>query len=287
MNRRLVRRIARVTGVLLLLLVFAAGLLFHQFTSPRTDLEIMEEFKEEGLDPLIRHERFKGHRVRLLQMNSGSRPQLPVLFFIHGSPGSMMDFKRYLKDPDLNAKANMMAYERVGYGEEERGEVLPSLQEELELIHYLIREVPVEKIIVVGYSYGGTIAMASTLDFQKKFSLAAAVRGDLEPMFRALYLYKWPWTRPLVPKVLRGAAEEKFRHLTELSEYDSVWAISPSPVVSIHGKKDKIVPYENSVYLERLFDKERYRLVSLEDVVHVLVRTDFEKSENELIQGLE
>ncbi len=287
MKRRLVRRIALVVGVLWILFIAVSGLLLHQFTSPRSDHEILEEFDEEGLDPLIRHDRFKGYSVRVLQMNGRFRPDLPVLFFIHGSPGSLIDFKRYLKDPELNARANMMAYDRIGYGEESRGEILPSLQDELELLHYLIRDIPAEKIILVGYSYGGTLAMASTMSFQMKFALAPAVRGELEPMFWALNLYKWKWSRPLVPKVLRGAAEEKFRHLSELEAYDSVWAYSPAPVVSIHGKKDRIVPYENSLYLGRLFEKDRYRLVSLEESGHALVWTDFDKIKKEMIQCLE
>jgi pimeloyl-ACP methyl ester carboxylesterase len=287
MKRRRIRRVLRVISLFLLLAALASGIVFHQFTSPKSDDEILQEFKEEGLHPKVRHVRFKGNNVRVLQMKASPDPTLPTIFFIHGSPGSLMDFKRYLKDADLNARANIMAYERVGYGEERRGEVLPSVAAEVELFHHLSGHIPEKDLIPVGYSYGGTIVMASNKAYRKKIALAAAVRGELEPMFWGLNLYKWNWTRPLVPKVFRGAAEEKFRHLYELKEYDQVWARGNAPVVAIHGKKDRIVPYENSVYLEHLFSDTRFRLVSLDESGHALVWTDFDKIKSELIKSLD
>ena len=287
MKKGLLKKILKVLGVLIFLVLAASAILFHQFTSARSDSEILEEFAEDGLDPVIMHDSFKGIDVRLLQMKRAMDPNLPVLLFVHGSPGSMMDFKRYLKDVELNSMANILTYERVGYGKDRRGKVLSSIAEEIELLHYLVRDLQLKNLVLVGYSYGGTIALASTGDFKKKFALAAAVRGDLEPMFWALNLYKWKWSRPIVPKIFRGAAEEKFRHLHELPAYDSIWPVSPAPVVAIHGKKDRIVPYENSLYLEQLFDNEKFRLMSLEDGGHALIWTDFDEIKSELIKCLE
>ena len=122
--------------------------------------------------------------------------------------------------------------------------------------------------------------MASSLGYMKKVALAAAVKGELEPMFWALKLYEWDWTRFLLPKVVQAASEEKIRHVKELSGNDERWTASVSPVIAVHGKEDFIVPYQNSVYLSRLLG-DRLELVTLEEGNHALIWTDFE-----LIKGL-
>jgi len=286
MNRRLIRKTLKIIGWTLLVVFVISTYLIYAFTSPSSEAEIKEKFEGDVRQPVISYTFFKGHKVRLVSMQQEIDSLLPTLFFVHGSPGSSMDFKRYLKDSTLNSMANIISYDRIGYGPERTGEVLNTLQEEVDLLHLILDEMDERKIVLVGYSYGGTVVMASDLHYKKKIALAAAVKGDLEPMFWAMNLYSWKFTRPLIPKVFRGASIEKFRHVTELSQYAERWGLSNSQVLSIHGREDFIVPFENSVYLQNLLGKTKFTLIPLQEGNHSLIWTNFELIKKELIKSL-
>ena len=286
MNRNFVRKTFKILGWTLLVVIVVSTYLIYSFTSPSSEAEIIEKFEDETRQPVISYEFFKGHHVRVVGMQKEIDSLLPTLFFVHGSPGSSMDFQRYLKDATLNSLANIISYDRIGYGPERTGEVLPTLQEEVDLLHQLVEELDVTKVVLVGYSYGGTVVMASDLNYKKKIALAASVRGDLEPMFWAMNLYSWPITRPLIPKVFRGASIEKFRHVTELGQYEKKWGLSQSQVLSIHGKEDFIVPFENSIYLQNLLGETKFSLIPLEEGNHSLIWTNFDLIRTELIKSV-
>jgi pimeloyl-ACP methyl ester carboxylesterase len=262
------------------------SVLVYRFTKPNTDLQIIEKFEDESFQPVINYIIYKDKKVRVISMQKELDSTLPVLLFVHGSPGSSMDFNRYLKNEELNNRANLITYDRLGYGNMNTGEVLNSVGEEVEVLHQIIDKIDSENIILIGYSYGGTIILASQKKYKKKIALAAAVRGDLEPMFWALNLYKWNLTRPLIPKVLQAASEEKLRHVTELKKYENQWNISESKVLSIHGKLDKIVPFQNSMFLKNIFDKDKFTLLPIENGNHSLIWTDFELINQQILNSL-
>jgi len=286
MNRSLIRKIFKIIGLTLLTISGILVFLLYTFTSPVTETEILEKFEDDIDQPVISYELFKDRHVRVVGMQKAIDSLLPTLFFVHGSPGSSMDFKRYLSDSTLNTLANMISYDRIGYGPERTGEVLNTLQEEVDLLHQLARNLDVSKVVMVGYSYGGTVVMASDLNYKKKIALAAAVKGDLEPMFWAMNLYNWRLTRSMIPKVFRGASIEKIRHVTELNKYEKRWNLSPSPVLSIHGTEDFIVPFENSIFLQKMLGEKKFSLIPLHEEGHSLIWTNFDLIKTELINSL-
>ena len=275
MKRSFWRKLLRIAGLSLLVIVVVLAVVAYRFISPKSDQQIRKVFEGERHQPHIRYSDFQGRKIRVIEMQEVLDTALPSLVFVHGSPGSSLDFKRYLKDEDLNAKYNLVAYDRVGYSDRDSGSPLNSVDAEVELLHTVLSGYDIEKTAVIGYSYGGTVVMASPLEYQKKVALAAAVKGELEPVFWALKLYEWKLTRPLLPGVLRAASEEKMRHIEELSGKDDRWKASGSQVLAVHGKKDFIVPYENSLYLAELLGN-RLDLVTLEEGDHALIWTEYD-----------
>ncbi len=286
MKKNWIRKTLKITGVIFMALIAVAGYLTYRFTSPDTDEEIKDRFQGEAYRPYISYENFKGFQVRVISMQQDIDEELPTLVLVHGSPGSAMDFKKYLKSEALNKIANVMTYDRIGYGKNNTGEVLPSISEEVELLHHLMRNIDEKKIVLAGYSYGGTVIMASSGSFKKKIALAAAVRGDLEPMFWVLNLYHYKLTRSLMPNVFKAATIEKLRHVEELPAFEHQWSNSKSEVLSIHGKKDRIVPYENSLFLQSLFDPQKFSLITLEKGNHALIWTNFDLIEAAFVKSL-
>lgn len=287
MKGSLIKKLFKVIGITLLVILLVLIYFLYSFISPSTDEEIVEKFEDSAFQPHISYELFQGKRVRMVKMQSSTDTLLPTLVFVHGSPGSAMDFQRYLKDSTLNAMANLVSYDRIGYGVENTGENLGSLDEEVALLHHVLEPYQKSKVILVGYSYGGTTVMASEEAFRKKIILAASVRGDLEPMFWAMNLYKWQFSRSMLPKVFRAASREKFRHVTELPQYESIWIKSPSRVLSIHGKEDFIVPFENSLYLKKLFNTKQFTLIPLEEGSHSLIWTNFDIIKSNIVKSIQ
>ncbi len=279
-----IKKVLKIIGIILMVLIVAFSILFYRIFRPLSDLQIVEKFETETIQPFIKHIDFRDKKVRVIQMQKEIDSTLPTLIFVHGSPGSSMDFKRYLSDEELNKKANLITYDRIGYGENDRGDILNSVDEEVDLLHLIIEDFNLNKLILIGYSYGGTTVLASTKNISKKIILAGAVKGDLEPMFWAMNLYKWKFTRPFIPKVFQGASREKLRHINELVAYENKWNLSETKVISIHGSADRIVPYENSLFLKDLLDQDKFELITIEEGTHSLIWTNFEMIKKEILK---
>jgi len=278
--KKWIKKIFKIIGLVLLILLVAIFILFYRMFKPKSDNEVLVILQKESNHPFVRYVRYKDKPVRTIHMQKKIDTTLPTLVLIHGSPGSALDFKAYLLDRDLNKKYNIITYDRIGYGNGNRGKVVKSLEEEVEVLHMVIKNIKTTNIILAGYSYGGTTALASPKKYKKKLLMAAAVRNDLEPMFWAIKLYEWKFTRPVVPKVFQAATEEKLRHTTELINYENQWDINDTKIISIHGKLDRIVPYENSIFLENKLDPAIFKLITLERGRHDLIWTNFKVIKN-------
>lgn len=274
-------------GIAIVVLILIASFFIYRFTKPKTDQAIIDKFVNSEIQPTLDYIYYKDKKVRLIKMQKEIDTSLITLILVHGSPGSSMDFKRYLKNIELNKRANLIAYDRIGYGNNNVGEVLNSVEKEVDVLHKIIGDLDSEKIVLVGYSYGGTIVMASQKKYKKKIILAAAVRGDLEPIFWLLNIYKWEFTRPLIPKIIQAAAQEKLKHVMELPNYENQWNISESNVLSIHGTLDRIVPFQNSLFLERILDKDKFKLLPIEEGNHALIWNQFDLINSELLKSLD
>jgi len=280
MSKKWIKRIFKFAGLVLLIFIIALSILFYRLFRPKSDKEVLETLQTEFNLPFVRYIHYKNMPVRTIHMQKEIDTKLPTLVLIHGSPGSALDFKKYLSDEELNKKYNIITYDRIGYGIKNRGKVVGSLKEEVAVLDAVIKNIKSTDIVLAGYSYGGTTALASAKKYKKKLLLAAAVRGDLEPMFWAIKLYQWKLTRPLVPKVFQAATEEKLRHITELVNYENRWDISETRIISIHGKLDRIVPYQNSIFLENKLDPRTFKLITLEEGRHDLIWADFDLIKN-------
>jgi hypothetical protein len=278
--------VLKITAVLFVIVIIVLSFFVYRFTKQKTDQSVIEKFKEELYQPVITKIKYKGHLVRVLSMQKELDTILPVIVFVHGSPGSAIDFKRYLADSDLNINANLISYDRVGYGLDVNEDVLNDLGKELEVLYRIIPVKDMKKVILIGYSYGGTIVAAARKNYKTKILLAPAIKGDLEPMFWLLNLYKWKSTRSIIPNVFKNAAQQKINHLTELPSYEDKWNISPSHVISMHGDKDRIVPLANSLFLQSKFDKDQFELITIPGGNHGLVWNQFDWIKSEILKEI-
>ena len=281
-----IKRFLKIVGILFSIFFIAFLVAIYQFSKPKSDKYIIKKFENFGFQPNISYTNFEEYKVRLIAMQKAIDTTLPTLIFVHGSPGSSMDFKEYLTDSLLNKKTNIITYDRIGYSVEKHEKVLNNINKEVAVLHKVIGDFPIDKVILVGYSYGGTIVMAASKHYKTKIVLAPSVKGEFEPVYWILNFYKWKLTRPLIPRIFQNAALEKLTHINELTTFENKWTSSFSPVYSIHGDSDRIVPFKNSLYLKEIFSDNQFSLKTIDEGTHALVWTHFDLIRNEILKIL-
>ncbi|PCH51807.1 MAG: hypothetical protein COC22_05110 [Flavobacteriaceae bacterium] len=280
------RKLLKIFGIIFLILFTVLIVLFYRFSTPKSDKKIINEFAESKSQVYITKHTFKEFKYRVLETQKEIDTLLPTIVFVHGSIGSALDFKQYLFDVDLNKKANLISYDRIGYGTQQTGNVQESIAFETGLLEDLIKNLNKKNTILVGYSYGGPIVLASKNKYKKIILLAPAVYSKVEPMPWALNLYKWKATRWLIPKIWKAASKEKLTHKKDLQNFETTWNENPSKIISIHGNNDWIVPYENSIYLKEKIPSQQFDLVTLNNAGHGLVWSHFNEIKSVLLQQL-
>lgn len=278
--------ILRIATVLFAIVFLVVSSFIYRFTKLKTDASIYKKFEGEIHKINISRIQYKDHLVRVFSMQKAIDTSLPILIFVHGSPGSGMDFKRYLVDSELNANSNLITYDRVGYSINKTEDVLSGLEQELEVLRQVIPVKDMVKVILIGYSYGGTIVAVAPENFRSKILLAPAIKGEFEPRFWLMNLFHWKITKSFMPRVFNNAAKEKMYHLTEFPTYENKWANSPAQIKSIHGDKDRIVPYKNSLYLRSKYDKDQFKLITIPDGNHGLLWNQFDLIKREIIKEI-
>ncbi|WP_196894123.1 alpha/beta fold hydrolase [Aureivirga marina] len=283
--KRIVFKTLKVILVIFIISIIGLLIAFYRFSTPKPDKKIKEDFKELGVKPKIEYRTFKDFKVREIYIKSTSEEKnVPTVVFVHGTPGSATDFTKYLTDSTLRSNVNMLAYDRVGFGMSSAGETQNSIAFDVSLLEELVKDLNPKNTILVGYSYGGPIVLATKEKFKDIVLLAPAVHADVEPMPAILNVYKWEGTRWMVPKIWKSAAIEKMSHKDELRKYDSLWVEQKSPITVMQGKGDRIVPYENTLYLEGKFPKEQISIITLGNAGHSLIWSRFNEIKQELLR---
>lgn len=283
--KKFLKKTLKITAWILLLLVVGFYIFFYVATSPKSDETVLEPYKELGIKAELSYEKFKNFDYRKLSIVRDTT--LPTLVFVHGTIGSVRDFERYMKDSLISTKANVLAYDRIGYNYKDKNDVQESIAFEVAMLEDIVKEIPNDNIILVGYSYGGPIALASKQIYKQVVLLAPAVYSKVEPMPAMLNFYKWRLTRGLVPPVWKQASKEKMSHPKDLENFEKTWYTSPSNVVSLHGDQDWIVPFSNSEYLAKQFPKDQFELEVVKEAGHGLIWTHFEEIRNHLLSYLD
>jgi len=265
----------------------AQGLLNLQFR--KSDQKILSAFQDKPCQPEIKYFKSRslsGRTIRYLVLHH--HDTLPLVFFIHGAPGSLTDYINYLTNDSLNDVFNMISIDRPGYGYSGFGDAVTSIEKQAALIYEIMQQYQFGKSILVGHSYGGPVAMRVAMDYPESVDhlmlLAPAIDPEHEIIFQIAYLGKWPVTRWLTPTAMKSATDEKFTHIEELRKmlpyYDNITA----QVLHIHGKADNLVPYANLQFLLKKLPQEQLDTISLPNEGHFLPWTRFDLIHEQLLK---
>lgn len=252
-----------------------------------SDVKIMEKFAEGPVAPAIGRILFEEKEIRYLLLEKDAN--LPYVVFIHGAPGSLIDYLDFFKDDKLTTHFNLLSIDRLGYGYSEFGQSETSMKKQASALMQVVDSVRKNnKVILVGHSYGGPIALMMEASFPQTFEsillLAPAIDPENEKEIRIAGLGVNPLTSWVVPPALRVAADEKTTHVAELKKLEPMLRNINIPICHIHGTKDSLVPYENVAFSEKHFKNDILEIVTLEKVDHFLPWSHHELIVNKLLQ---
>tara|TARA_R110001632_G_scaffold66891_1_gene157246 strand:+ start:6738 stop:7589 length:852 start_codon:yes stop_codon:yes gene_type:complete len=282
---KIFKKVLKIIGIISLVLFIGLYCLFYWATSPKSDEKVLETFSEAGIVPNITKKTYKNFTFRKVSILKDTT--LPTIVFVHGTIGSVLDFSSYITDSLLSLKANFMTYDRIGYNYNEENNVQESIAFERDMLENIIKDLNPQKTILVGYSYGGPIVLASYKKYRKVILFAPAVYSKVEPMPWMLNLYNWKLTRLMIPPIWKQASKEKMSHRQDLEKFEQNWSQNPNQIVSIHGNEDWIVPFDNSKYLQSQFPKSQFELITIDGAGHGLIWSNFEEIKSQLLKHLD
>ncbi len=176
-----------------------------------------------------------------------------TIVFIHGTPGRAGVWREQFANPF--PKAHLVAYDRPGFGASTPIARYPHLNQQVKaLTHLLAAAAITNRVLLVGHSYGGPIALLAAIRHPDRIAGALLIGGDVSPNLEKLlciqYAAESPLLEWLVPRSLRQCNREVLAAVDDLVELRAELSDLVVPVVMLHGTRDDWVPVENVAWLE-------------------------------------
>lgn len=223
----------------------------------------------------------------------GADKTKPLILFIHGSPGDWTAWARYLNDATLRQRARMMAVDRPGFGGSGGGLVERSLgRQSAEIAPLLEQAAPGQKVIVVGHSYGGPVAVRLGMDYPGKVTDLIILAGAVDPGQEHTMWYQYPADWWPITRVLPGAlvvANREIRALKgELTDMLPRWSGLTQRVSILQGDQDDLVPPANADFAEQhLTHAAALQVIRIPGMNHFIPWTKYDLVKAELLKHLD
>ena len=249
-------KILTTTTLIFLAILLAALFIFDQFVQFRdSDKDLAAFFKKEKIPASISYYKSYGRSLRYLEVGN---PRAPVtILFLHGAPSSMSYFKKYFTNDTLLQKAFMLAVDRPGYGYSGLGQPETSIELQAKMIKPLLDSLHQGRhpLIVVGVSYGTSIACRLAMDYPQLIDGLVLVAPSLAPGEEKIYAIAYPiqfsFLQWAVPRMLLSANAEKLSHKEELTKMLPNWYKIKIPVIYLQGADDELIYPTNAEFARK------------------------------------
>jgi pimeloyl-ACP methyl ester carboxylesterase len=186
----------------------------------------------------------------------GNGDSLPTLVFIHGSPGSWMNYMKFMWDSSMRKKFRIVAIDRPGFGYSDFGKAV-HLQEQCGLIMPVLKKLKTNQpMFLVGHSMGGPVlvklAAANPSLFEKIVIVAGSIDVDEE---KTETWRKVMSVRPLywcLPGAFGPSNTEILYLKKDLIPLQNDFKNITCNVLFVHGDKDTWVPIGNIAYGKKM-----------------------------------
>ncbi|CAN5884506.1 alpha/beta fold hydrolase [soil metagenome] len=182
---------------------------------------------------------------------SGS-DSLPTLIFVHGSPGSWMNYMIYMCNSALRHKFRMVSIDRPGFGYSDFGKAM-HLQDQCNIILPLLRTLKNERpMYLCGHSMGGPVVVQLAATAPELFKTLIIASGSIDVMQEKKEIWRRVMAvRPLywlLPGAFGPSNTELLYLKKDLVPLQQEFKKITCNVHFIHGDEDTWVPIENIAY---------------------------------------
>jgi pimeloyl-ACP methyl ester carboxylesterase len=256
--------------------LYFGTIIFFQFTSGcmsfrLSQKEIDEHFAKQKYKP-TQHQITENERtVNYAEIGNDS---LPIVIFIHGSPGSWSAWEDFFKDSVLLKKVKMVAVDRLGFGYSGLGKAEKTLTNQANYLKPIVEKYKREnkKIILIGHSLGGPLIARMAMDYPQLIDnlifVAASNSPDLEPPNWYRHIGDFFLFRFLLPRSLRASNKEILYVKSELKKMLPLWQNIRQKTIIIQGDKDVLVPFENAIFTNKMLVNAENELIMVKGMNH-------------------
>jgi len=242
-----------------------------------SDEEAIADFKKARVTLQSSTVTINGHHLHYVYAGDDT---LPVLVFVHGSPGSWSAFENYLKDSELLKHFHMVAIDRPGFGYSDYGDA-EHLDEQAKLIGPLLQHLKTNKpMFLTGHSLGGPLIVELAYNNPNLINGLVIVAGSIDPgkenkeVWRSVLSYS-P-LRYFIPGAMRPSNDELMYFKKDVFEVPDMLSQIKCRVYILHGDHDSLVPYENALYAKRnLINAKSVELTTLKGEDHFIPWTNY------------
>lgn len=270
-------------GIIIVWTIAAQGCMYFRIN----DEQAIEEFRVSNVNFRTGDIQLGNRRMHYAVSGSDT---LPMLVFIHGSPGSWDAFKIYMRDSSLLTKYRMLSIDRPGFGYSDFGKAL-NMKEQTALLNTTLQKMYNGKpVILAGHSLGGPaiIKMAASIKDVPISSLvliAASVSPQAEAPERWRSVFEYSPLRYLLPGAFRPSNTELVYFKKDVFDLQHDFPAIHCPVLILHGDRDDFVPPSNVGYAkDQLVNSPAVKIVWYKDERHFIPWTKFEEIKQELLQ---
>ncbi len=269
------RKVAWRFLLILFLLSFILPLLSRIMPTGMTKAETKLFFESKGIKF---KDTFLQYGKQSLRFVCAGNDTLPMILFIHGSPGSWDAFKDYLSDTGLLSHHYLVAINRPGYGGTNM-EGVATLEQQAAAVYAVFRlKNNAQPMVIVSHSYGGPVAVKFTLQYPETVSqlilIAPTISPEIEESIgfkRGLQkfskLWLWRWT---LAEDLKNSTREMQPLPDELRQMQPDFIKLKCPIIEIHGTADALAPFGNQAYVKQQFINAPVDTIVLQGEGHLI-----------------
>jgi pimeloyl-ACP methyl ester carboxylesterase len=255
-----------VVGSLILIVLMDSCLQFRM-----SKKEINSYFEKKEKKGTLHQYEFDHQKINYLKVGD---EELPLVVFVHGSPGSLSAFIDFMADTVLLSKAQLITVDRPGFGESNFGYGEKSMARQSSVLKPLIEKNKLSRrVILVGHSMGGPVISRMAMDYPELIDglviVAGSIDPDLEPnetWFRAPLAT--PFLRWILPRSFRASNQEIYHLKPELQEMLPLWEKIKASTIIIQGKKDVLVDPANAQFAKKMIVNAPVELMMIDEMNH-------------------
>lgn len=217
---------------------------------------------------------------------------LPLVVFVHGSPGSLSAFIEFLADTALLKKTQLITVDRPGFGASNFGYAEPSLKKQAAYLKPILETHKAKRpIILVGHSLGGPLIARMAMDYPELIDGLVIVAGSIDPelepnetWFRAPLAT--PFLKWILPRSMRASNDEIYKLKPELQDMLPLWKNITTPTIVIQGSKDSLVPAGNADFAKKMIVNAPLKIALVDGMDHFVPWSHPELIRNAILELL-